>query len=147
VSLKNISFYKTHKEDKKSILRFYKNYDYSASFMGYDHTYWVKQGDKVIGSVILSYIDKTNSYALLHALFIDPKYRHQQLALRLLQYVALEHNKIICFADISLDSFYKQAQFTELLLESIPDCMQAKFMAYQKRNKQLTVYTRNIDNP
>lgn len=142
MSLHNISFYQTKKEDKKTTLRFYKAQGYSASFMGYDYTYWVKQDDNIVGSVIFSYINKNNTCALLHALYIDPNYRFNNLATHLIDYAANIHNHMICFADISLDMFYKKSSFIESPQNNLPECFNNKFIAYQQRNKKLKVYER-----
>lgn len=42
------------RSDKKSILRFYKENNYSARFIGFDSCYLIKAQDKIIASVIIS---------------------------------------------------------------------------------------------
>lgn len=42
------------KNDKKSILRFYKENHYPARFIGFDHCYLIKVDDNIIASVIIS---------------------------------------------------------------------------------------------
>ena len=42
------------KSDKKSILRFYKKYNYSARFIGFDTCYVIKENHNIVASVIIS---------------------------------------------------------------------------------------------
>lgn len=137
----NFSFYKTTKTDKKSILRFYKTSGYSASFMGYDSTYWLLSHNEIVGSVMLSYIEESNTYALLHGLFISPSLRNQHLGYELVSYVLTLHTKVICFADESLTAFYNKLGLYVTNNEEIPECMQGRYSSYIKKNKNLKIFS------
>lgn len=131
---------KSTRKDKKSIKKFYKGEHYSASFMGYDHCYTATYNNEIIGSVILSYVNKINEYALLHALYISPLYRNNGYANKLINYACNEHNNILCFADKSLDGFYKKNGFTEAKPIDIPFYWQQRFNHYSIKNTNLTIY-------
>ncbi len=137
----NFSFYKTTKTDKKSILRFYKKSGYSASFMGYDNTYWLLNNNEIVGSVILSYVEDSNTCALLHGLFISPSFRNQHLGYELVSNVLQIHTEVICFADESLTAFYNKLGLHVTNNEEIPECMQGRYSSYIKKNKNLKIFS------
>ncbi len=133
-------FNKSTKEDKKSIKHFYKRERYSASFMGYDHCYTATYNNEIIGSVILSYINKTNKYALLHALYVSPLYRNNGYANELINHACNVHKHVVCFADKSLDGFYKNNGFINTSSDGIPLYLQQRFNRYTIKNCHLKVY-------
>ena len=51
-----IKIQSAEKDNKKSIKRFYKANNYSASFMGYDTSYIALHEGEIIACVIISYI-------------------------------------------------------------------------------------------
>ena len=131
------------KENKKLLKRFYKANHYSASFMGLDHTYVVSLNNTIIGCVILSYLDKTNTIAFLHALFISPIHRHKGYAHCLIEYACKHHEQIICFADSSLDQLYTKSKFIEGSIEKLPAVILKRFTTYLSKHKNLRIYFRS----
>ncbi|XPF94584.1 GNAT family N-acetyltransferase [Colwellia sp. RE-S-Sl-9] len=131
---------KATKQDKKDIKRFYKDNNYSASFMGYDHTYIIKMDNVIIGSVILSYITNSSQYGLLHALLITPLYREKGYAKLLIETLQWEHNHIICFADKKLYRLYKDIGFKESESLEIPSHFIDRYNCYLKKNNDLKVF-------
>ncbi len=76
----NINISSANKADKKSLMRFYKQQRYSASLLGFDHIYIIRDMQEIIGAVILSALKKDNNQLFLHALVIKKEYRQQKLA-------------------------------------------------------------------
>ena len=111
--------------------------------MGVDHTYVVKLNNIIIGSVILSYLDKTNTVAFLHALFISPAYRHKGYAHYLIKYACNQHEQIICFADSSLHPLYTKSEFIEGSIKNLPPVILKRFTTYQSKHKNLRIYLRS----
>ncbi|WP_076417843.1 GNAT family N-acetyltransferase [Colwellia sp. UCD-KL20] len=133
---------KATKQDKKNIKRFYKDNKYSASFMGYDHTYLIKRDNIIIGSVIISYITNNSQYGLLHALLITEFHRRKGYAQLLIKRLQNEHSHIICFADKKLQPFYINMGFKKDVNDELPlpNYLLKKFNNYLRNKKDLKVF-------
>lgn len=137
---------KANKSDKKSILRFYKAQQYSARFLGLDHCYIIKNNEKIIASVIVSYIDKSNPMGFLHALVVDKTFQHQGLASQLIKYTEKQHPTMVCFANESLTPLYLKSLFTKLpqaqYRKTLAEHLFVRFNRYQIKQPQLKVFIR-----
>lgn len=142
--MSNIAINKSTNEDKKEIKRFYKMNHYPVSFMGHDHVYKITYGANIIGSAIVSYINKGNVQGLLHALLISEDNRGKGYAQLLIQHINKEHRHLICFADEMLKDFYNNIKFQEQLSSSVPNLFVNKYNSYLKKNKKLKIFTYNI---
>jgi len=142
--MNNIVINKSTNEDKKELKRFYKTNHYPVSFIGHDHVYKVIYDSKIIGSGIISYIDKSNDLGLLHALLISEENRGKGHAKRLIQHISNDHKHIVCFADKKLKSLYNSVDFYEQQSTNLPDLLKNKYNSYLKKNKSLIVFTHNM---
>ncbi|WP_077342851.1 GNAT family N-acetyltransferase [Pseudocolwellia agarivorans] len=133
---------KATKQDKKDIKRFYKDNNYSASFMGYDHTYIIRRDSIIIGSVIISYITNNSQYGLLHALLITELHRRKGYAQLLIKALQNEHSHIICFADKKLQRLYIDMGFKKNVNSEfpIPNYLLKKFNNYLRNKKDLKIF-------
>ncbi|TRX56314.1 GNAT family N-acetyltransferase [Thalassomonas sp. M1454] len=125
------------KSDKKSIKRFYKNNNYSASFMGNDTCYLMKLNDEIIAAVVISNIDDCN---FLHALVVNNKYQHKGLASQLLKHSLVKHSTLYCFADRSLNPLYSANNYIQIDPSILPEQLQTRFFCYHKKNNQLSAF-------
>lgn len=128
------------KYDKKDLQRFYKNQNYSSSFMGYDHFYILALDEKIIGAVMVSYLKKTNKYGLMHALVISKNHQNKGYAKALIQKLQSEHPYIICFANIKLSGLYEGFGLQRESSISIPNYLAERFESYYQKDKQLTIF-------
>ena len=135
-----IEIIKSNKTSKKDIQRFYKLNNYSASYIGYDHTYIIKLEDKIIGAVIISYQSENNHYALLHALLVTVNYRHKGYAKQLIKKTLSEHNNLICFTEKGLENLYINNGFKKEAPSRIPDYLIKRYESYIKKSKTLMVF-------
>ena len=145
------------KSEKKSIQRFYKANRYSASFIGFDSCYLIKQGEVIIACVIISRCeqpDKSTDKLLacsagkyqyfLHGLVVAPTFRGQGLATKLLKYALEHYQPIICFAKESLTHLYLTHGFTlvessaveQVLLPSLT----RRFIGYSAKENSLRAF-------
>lgn len=139
----NLKIQKSNKANKKDIQRFYKLNNYSARYIGYDHTYTVTLEDKIIGAVIISYQSDNNHYALLHALLIAPSHRNKGYAKQLILKVLNDHHHIICFAERGLERLYVNHGFSEEASNNLPDYLIRRYESYVNKNKELIVFISN----
>jgi GNAT superfamily N-acetyltransferase len=153
------------KNDKKSILRFYKENHYPARFIGFDHCYLIKVDDNIIASVIISQgnklqqvnpsteHDSNNGYLnfppnktpyLLHALLVVPSYRRLGYAEHLLSHAIINHQTLICFAQKSLRELYLNNGFIHiednLLSQCLPADFYSRFQQYSKNKPELRAF-------
>lgn len=132
-----------NKSDKKAILRFYKSQHYSASFLGGDSCYLLKENEQIIASVIISTIEKNITYHFLHALVVHSCHQNKGIATALLKYVLFFHPHTLCFADRAMANFYQKSAMwpeskrAELLL---PEHLKLRLAAYRKKHPQLQVF-------
>ena len=138
------------KSDKKDIFRFYKSQHYSARFMGLDQSYLILLDNEIIGSVIISQITPDNHQHFLHALVIHHQYRKQGLATKLLNEVLPDYQNVVCFADVSLSSFYLANKFKQTpLLEvsnRLTEQLSVRFTRYSKKKPLLNIFIRKTNN-
>jgi GNAT superfamily N-acetyltransferase len=141
---------KAEKSDKKAILRFYKYQHYSASFIGYDHCYFIRHNQTIIAAMIVSKIALQHRHYFLHALVVDKQFQHQGLATQLLQHAIIQHQPLICFADESLSAFYTQNHMLKLTdiqkTENLPEHLLLRYKVYQNKQSQLKVFKSVIDS-
>jgi len=131
---------KNSKANKKDTLRFYKLNNYSARYIGYDHTYTVTLEGKIIGAAIISYQSENNHYALLHALLITPSHRNKSYAKQLILKIMNDHHHIICFAEKSLERLYLNNGFSKSVSNKLPDYLIKRYESYVKKSKELVVF-------
>jgi len=136
-----------HKTNKKAILRFYKNNHYSASFLGFDSCYVIKDEQSIIASVIISKIKESqenSQLSFLHALVVKAQYQHIGLASQLLSHVQNLHSPFVCFANDELSALYTKNQMTKLaddeVVEKVPEHLVLRFQSYQIKQPQLKVF-------
>ena len=79
------------KNDKKSLMRFYKQQSYSAKLLGYDNAYLMKYSGEIIGAVIISGLEENNPQLFLHALVIKKEFRQKRLASELIKHALFQH--------------------------------------------------------
>ena len=76
----------------------------------------------------------------LRGLLIQPQYRHQGLASRLLQQALTQHPHCTAFAMPHLDDFYQQLGFKAVSPAALADQLQTLFTTYQQQKPTLHVY-------
>jgi len=133
------------KADKKSLMRFYKQQNYSASLLGYDHTYIIKYEQEIIGGVIISALEVGNPQLFLHALVIKEAYQKKGLASQLLKH-ALGHysdQQLFCFAQINLSHFYQKNSFSQVTEHQLLQPLLVRYLSYKKTNNKLLVFRCN----
>jgi GNAT superfamily N-acetyltransferase len=132
------------KSDKKAILRFYKSQHYSASFLGYDSCYFLKNNEEIIASVIISKIAQHHQHYFLHALVVKQQYQRQGLASQLLQYAQRQHLPLICFSTEKLLPFYLKNSLIKLqsdkIVSNLPEHLHMRYKRYLKKQPQLNVF-------
>lgn len=146
---------KAKKSDKKDIQRFYRAQGYSASFIGYDHTYFIKHNSKIIACAIISAGQGNGLFWLLHGLVINSEFRGKGIASILLRTITMgqvfnEENKqvcydnIICFADQALATLYLSNNFVShnsaTNIAQLPDEFRHRFIRYRENQKTLCCY-------
>lgn len=133
------------KSDKKSLMRFYKQQNYSAGLLGLDNVYIIKHQQEIIAAVIISALEKGNSQLFLHGLVTKQEYRHKQLATKLLQHIQIEHysQQIICFAQQHLANLYQQNGFEQVTAHQLHQPLLMRYLSYKKTNKDLLVFSQN----
>ncbi|MFT5814597.1 MAG: N-acetylglutamate synthase-like GNAT family acetyltransferase [Psychroserpens sp.] len=140
---------KATKVDKKNIIRFYKNQQYSASYIGKDQCYIVKVNNIIIACAIISGGKKNDGFWLLHGLVIDKVQRGKSIASLILQtiitdkdeFTYLRYEQIICFADIGFQAFYQSNNFisynTSENTAQLPTEFKQRFNRYREKQKNL----------
>ena len=145
---------KAIKSDKKDIFRFYKAQGYSASFIGQDQCYLVKKNNLIIAAAIISAGKTKTDFYLLHALVTDENYRGNKIASAIIKTIGNETNelkqtiyrKIICFADNSLQRFYRSNHFInygEENIKQLPAEFQHRLCRYRIKQKTLQCFIKS----
>ncbi len=134
------------KSEKKSLLRFFKQQNYSASLLGYDKTYMMRYSGEIIGAVIISGLEENNPQLFLHALVVKQEFRQKKLASQLIKYALSQHatQQVICFADESLTHFYQLNYFNRVTEHQLLQPLLKRYLAYKKTNNALLVFSRVI---
>lgn len=152
------SFVKAAKTDKKDIMRFYKTQRYAASFIGQDQCYLVKHNSLIIASAIVSAGQEAGEFWLLHGLVTNKALRGKNIASLILQKIISVKNeqaqaryeKIICFADKSLQQFYQINHFvsfnTSNNIAQLPVEFRQRFVRYQEKNQDLYCFIYSENN-
>ncbi|MCJ8320558.1 MAG: GNAT family N-acetyltransferase [Colwellia sp.] len=125
------------KEDKKAIKRFYKQQRYSASFIGFDHCYFIKSSDTIVASVIVSFIESNNQQAFLHALVVDRKFQKKGLATQLINAIDCGYSSITCFSNSNMTIFYQNFDFQIAGSSLIKPIIEKRFRQYKQKNPKL----------
>lgn len=154
------------KADKKAIKRFYKSAKAPLSYMGLDTVFCItpasndednsnkeltRNADKhIIGGVVLSQLTSDNHQYLLHALFIEQKYRKKGLSSLLLhevnKFITEKTNKqglsqeVIVFAEQDLTSFYFKHAYHEITSESLLAPLALRYRSYIKKQPRLKIF-------
>ncbi len=150
------------KNDKKSILRFYKDNHYPARFIGLDRCYLLKVDNNIIASVIISQGNKSQQLDpsiasnselnlqqskvpyFLHALLVTPKYQRLGYGEYLLKHVMMKHQPLICFAQESLSQLYLNNGFTNITGNVFNQCLPPdlinRFQRYSKKKPDLKAF-------
>lgn len=135
---------KAEKPDKKAILRFYKEQNYSASFIGFDKVYYIKKNQKIIASMIISKISNEHHHEFLHALVVDKHFQLQGVASKLLKFALAQHKPLICFANEALSHFYIKNSMLKLANDrepvEVPEHLLLRLKSYRKKQSQLKVF-------
>ncbi|TWX55687.1 GNAT family N-acetyltransferase [Colwellia hornerae] len=131
------------KSDKKSLMRFYKQQNYSAGLLGLDKVYLLKCSSEMIGAVIISTLAENNQQSFLHGLVIERAFRQKKLASQLLTFVVTQdkHQEIFCFADKTLSHFYQQNGFGQITQQQLPEPLLIRYLRVKKTKKNLLVFT------
>jgi hypothetical protein len=149
---------KAVKTDKKDILRFYKNQQYAASFIGHDQCYIVKIDQCIIASVIISAGQNPGNFWLLHGLVTDKAQRGKNIASFILHAIVSDKNErkqaryknIICFADKALKAFYSSNHFilynTSEDIAQLPVEFKQRLIRYRERNKYLHCFRCSVND-
>ncbi|WP_160298240.1 GNAT family N-acetyltransferase [Thalassomonas actiniarum] len=137
-------FCRAHKSDKKAIKRFYRRHSYSASFMGLDSCYLVKEQQEIIACVLQSQLLVENNQSLLHALVVDPAYRRQSIATSLLDYCCAFHPLTVCFAVPQLAPLYLSNNFQLAEPEQLSPLLAKRYLQYIKTKPELAIFIRDI---
>ncbi|MBA6222658.1 MULTISPECIES: GNAT family N-acetyltransferase [unclassified Colwellia] len=149
---------KAVKTDKKDILRFYKNQQYAASFIGHDQCYIVKMDKLIIASVIISAGQEPGSFWLLHGLVTDKAQRGKNIASLMLHAIISDKNErkkaryknIICFADEALQTFYLSNHFihynTRDDIAQLPIEFKQRLIRYRERQKNLHCFRCSVND-
>jgi hypothetical protein len=149
---------KAVKTDKKDILRFYKNQQYAASFIGHDQCYIVKIDQCIIASVIISAGQEPSNFWLLHGLVTDKTQRGKNIASLIIHTIISDKNErqqarykhLICFADKALQAFYLSNHFT--LYNTCDDIAQLplefkqRLIRYRERKKDLHCFRCSVND-
>ena len=143
------------KSAKKSIQRFYKQQNYSASFIGYDNCYLVSNNDQIIACVIISRSTAENHQWLLHGLVVDKAYQNLGLGRAMLSYVTQQHYPLVCFAKKKLSLFYLRSAFeifeyqndsiidhenNEALIRIVSPCNLKRYLSYRQYQADLAIF-------
>lgn len=141
------AIYTANKADKKALLRFYKSQHYSASFMGFDSGYIIKnECEEIIASVIVSQLEADNQQALLHGLVVAKQHRKKGLAKKLILHCLTEHNTIVCFAHEQFKALYQKAGFSRLQAQQVEQHLNqllvTRFRTYHKKQPLLQTFIR-----
>ncbi|OKY24802.1 hypothetical protein BI291_05095 [Thalassotalea sp. PP2-459] len=141
----NSMIHKLDKTDKKMLYRFYKAQGYSASLMGYDTCYTIKnKHSEIIAAVIVSQLVQQNQQALLHGLVVSTEHRNKGLAKNLIKHCVHNHDTVVCFASRSLKDLYRRAGFSMLLNQQIEQHLNqlliTRFRIYQQKQPLLQVF-------
>ena len=147
------------KSDKKSVLRFYKNNQYSARFIGLDTCYIIKDNDNIIASVIISKMPSFSnltqnlpvplsttsiSQYFLHALLVSINYRGQGLAKSIIMHALALHQPLVCFAPEPLSPLYLTSGLTMIegssIESSIDAMLHTRFKRYSRDKPNLRVF-------
>jgi GNAT superfamily N-acetyltransferase len=146
------SVVKATKADNKAIKRFYKTQRYSASYIGQDHCYLVKNQSIIIASAIISAGQENGDYWLLHGLVTDQEYRGLKIASSIIRKIIDQGNhtqdkgytNIICFADSELRPFYLANRFISYNaineLNKLPLEFKQRLVRYQEKHKNLQCF-------
>lgn len=124
-------------QQKKQALRFYKQQNYAASFLGNDTLFQLHKNGQLVGNVIVSTID---SFNFLHGLCIAKSHRGQHHGSQLLQHTADKCDRLTCFADNELTSFYLNNNFNIIVDLQLPDNLAARYSSYQKKSPNLSIF-------
>jgi hypothetical protein len=135
---------KALKQDKKHLLRFYKQQRYSARFIGFDHTYMVKNNHEIIAAVIVSALTEQSPQFFLHALVVAGSFKKQGIANLLLKHVQQHHNNIICFASPPLAPLYTGRNFTVINEEQLSYQLINRFQRYKNTKPCLAIFHYNV---
>lgn len=149
---------KAIKTDKKDILRFYKNQQYAASFIGHDQCYIVKIDQCIIASVIISAGQDPGDFWLLHGLVTDKAQRGKNIASLILHALISEKNEqkkaryknIICFADKALKAFYSSNHFILYNacddIAQLPEEFKQRLIRYREKQKYLHCFRCSVND-
>jgi len=149
---------KAVKTDKKDILRFYKNQQYAASFIGHDQCYIVKMDQCIIASVIISAGQEPGSFWLLHGLVTNKAQRGKNIASLMLHAIISDKNErkqaryknIICFADEALQTFYLSNHFihynTRDDIAQLPIEFKQRLIRYREKQKNLHCFRCSVND-
>lgn len=149
---------KAAKTDKKDILRFYKNQQYAASFIGHDQCYIVKMDHLIIASVIISAGQEPGNFWLLHGLVTDKAERGKNIASLILHAIISNKNErkqakyknIICFADEALQAFYVSNHFvhynTRDDIAQLPIEFKQRLIRYREKQKNLHCFRCSVND-
>ncbi len=130
-----MTIYLADKTDKKAIKRFYKQQNYSASFMGDDSCFYHQKNQQIVAALIISF-QQTSPF--LHALVVAKGNQGQGLAKQLITHVQQQVSAISCFCQPQLISFYQQQGFVIIQAEQLPTSLQPLFNAYQQQQQNLS---------
>jgi len=142
--LKNVKIHTAVKSDKKIIKQFYKRQHYSASFMGLDTVYFIKDKEIVIASVIISQFETHNSQHFLHALVVDKQYQNQGLASQLLNFSPLNEYQITCFAIQEMHKLYINAGYQQICSKQLNELNFLRYQQYKKFKSNLQVFIKKL---
>ena len=133
----HFSLHTAEKSDKKAIKRFYKQQKYSASFIGFDHCYFIKHHNQIVACVIISFIRENHLQALLHALVVDKNYQGLGLAKQLIFNIDCHYKSLVCLADKTLTLFYQKLGFKHSTPNQINEDIEQRYLQYVQKNKTL----------
>ncbi|WDE13838.1 GNAT family N-acetyltransferase [Thalassomonas haliotis] len=142
--LPEFEFCRAEKSDKKAIKRFYRQHSYSASFMGLDSCYLVKDKQDIIASVLYSQLLAENRQSLLHALVVAPDHRRLSIAASLLDYSRTFHPLSVCFAAPELAPLYLSNNFQLANLDQLSPLLARRYLQYIKAKPELAIFIRDI---
>jgi GNAT superfamily N-acetyltransferase len=149
---------KAVKTDKKDILRFYKNQQYTASFIGHDQCYIVKINQFIIASVIISAGREPGDFWLLHGLVTDKAQRGKNIASLMLHAIISDKNErkqarykhLICFANEALQKFYLSNHFirynTDDEIAQLPVEFKQRLIRYREKQKNLHCFRCSVND-
>jgi len=148
----DISFIIADKAHKKAIKQFYKQQHYSASFMGDDFCVLALSQEKVIAAALCSGIIVNANQYFLHGVVVDRHYQHRGIASKLINQcwqhlINLTQRKqanasLVCFAESDLLPLYQANDFKVVCVDSIDNHLKSRYLAYNKKHKQLKILHR-----